>query len=392
MPSLFVMPTMQLCGNAGWATGRLAADRVLRCDGHTRGATLWANGIVEREWDDPIAALRWLGERAANEDAPARWIGYVSYEAGRLFERFDADPRPDSGTPLFCFGRCERLLDIEAATDAPPLVKVARSCFTKEQYLDAVRRVIRYIEAGDVFQVNLSQQFSAPFSGSAWDLATRMNDATPAAFGGCLDFGDHAVVSNSPELFFEVGSDRVIRTRPIKGTRPRLPGMENELLLSKKDEAELNMIVDLERNDLGRICEIGSVRVEQPRTIEAHPTVYHGVATVAAKLRSNVGFVEVLQGMFPGGSITGAPKIRAMQIIDEIEPVRRGVYCGAMGWLGTGGRMQFNVAIRTIVIRDGVATFSVGGGVVADSNPVEEFEETMVKARAMLGGLNARVE
>ncbi|MBV8782496.1 MAG: anthranilate synthase component I family protein, partial [Phycisphaerae bacterium] len=225
-----------------------------------------------------------------------------------------------------------------------------------------------------------------------WTITRRLREQAPARYGACLDFGDHAIVSNSPELFIDVDTQRTIRTRPIKGTRPRQLGMERELLDSAKDAAELNMIIDLERNDLGRICQIGSVRVEQPRMIEAHPTVYHGVATVSAKLCDDVGFVEILRAMFPGGSITGAPKIRAMQIIDELEAARRGVYCGAIGWLGSGGVMQFNVAIRTIVIRDEVATFSVGGGIVADSEPDAEYEETIVKAKAMLTALNARIE
>jgi anthranilate/para-aminobenzoate synthase component I len=163
--------------------------------------------------------------------------------------------------------------------------------------------------------------------------------------------------------------------------------MSDELMRSVKDEAELNMIVDLERNDLGRVCEIGSVRVTEPRTIEAHPTVYHGVASIEAELRPDVSFVDVLRAMFPGGSVTGAPKIRAMEIIDELEPQRRGPYCGAIGYLSVDGNIEFNVAIRTIVAKGDTAYFSVGGGVVADSKPAEEYEETLVKARAMMGAL-----
>ena len=257
--------------------------------------------------------------------------------------------------------------------------------------MNAVGAVVRYIAAGDVFQVNLAQQLTVSHAFDPWTIAARLQQATPGRFGACLDFGDHAVVSNSPELLVRVEADRTIRTSPIKGTRERLPGRDRELMDSEKDAAELNMIVDLERNDLGRICEIGSVHVEQPRSIEAHPTVYHGVATVAGKLRADVGFVEMLRAMFPGGSITGAPKFRAMEIIEELEPVRRGPYCGAIGWLGAGGVMQFNVAIRTMVIGGGVTRFSVGSGIVADSEPQEEYAETILKAKAMLRALNAWV-
>jgi para-aminobenzoate synthetase component 1 len=163
--------------------------------------------------------------------------------------------------------------------------------------------------------------------------------------------------------------------------------MEEQLRDSDKDQAELNMIIDLERNDLGRICKTGSVRVTQHRAIERHPTVYHGVATVEGVLRRGVGFVDLLRATFPGGSVTGAPKIRAMQIIDELEPVRRGPYCGAIGYLAADGSMQFNVAIRTMVSKDGLVHVPVGGGIVADSDPAAEYEETLVKARAMFAAL-----
>jgi anthranilate/para-aminobenzoate synthase component I len=202
-----------------------------------------------------------------------------------------------------------------------------------------------------------------------------------------LDFGDFGLISNSPELFLRVTPDRRVITRPIKGTRPRLPGMEIELRDSLKDQAELNMIIDLERNDLGRVCEVGSVRVSEPRSIEAHPTVYHGVATVEGKLRPEVTFVDLLRATFPGGSITGAPKIRAMQIIEELEPVRRGPYCGAIGYVAPDGTMEFNVAIRTMILKDGMVHVPVGGGIVADSDPREEYEETLVKSRAMFAAL-----
>jgi para-aminobenzoate synthetase component 1 len=163
--------------------------------------------------------------------------------------------------------------------------------------------------------------------------------------------------------------------------------MDIELRDSLKDQAELNMIVDLERNDLGRICEVGSVKVVEPRVIEAHPTVYHGVATIEGILRPEISFVDILRAMFPGGSVTGAPKIRAMQIIEELEPVRRGPYCGAIGYLASDGSMEFNIAIRTMIVKDGLVHIPVGGGIVADSDPEAEYDETLVKARAMFDAL-----
>jgi len=164
--------------------------------------------------------------------------------------------------------------------------------------------------------------------------------------------------------------------------------MDTELRNSIKDQAELNMIVDLERNDLGRICEVGSVKVTEPRVIEAHPTVYHGVATIEGTLRRDVGFGDILRAMFPGGSVTGAPKIRAMEIIEELEPVHRGPYCGAIGFIAPDGSMEFNIAIRTMIVKDGLVHIPVGGAIVADSNPEEEYEETLVKARAMFDALS----
>ena len=267
-----------------------------------------------------------------------------------------------------------------------------RSTFTRNQYLAAVGRTIEYIRAGDIFQVNLSQRFTAALSQEPLAIYHRLIDASPANYGGLLDFGDYALICNSPELFLRVMRDpetghRRVTTRPIKGTRPRREGMEAELRDSVKDAAELNMIVDLERNDLGRVCRTGSVKVTQPRTIETHPTVLHGVATIEGVLRDDVSFVDLLRATFPGGSITGAPKIRAMEIIDELEPVRRGPYCGAIGYLDSEGTIEFNIAIRTMIATNGRIHIPVGGGIVADSDPAAEYEETLVKARAMFAAL-----
>ena len=192
---------------------------------------------------------------------------------------------------------------------------------SRPEYLNAAKRVIEYIRAGDVFQVNLAQRFTAGLRRQPAEVYQRLLEQARAAYGAYLGYEKFALLCNSPELFLRVTPDRRVITRPIKGTRPRGPGMESELRRSPKDQAELNMIVDLERNDLGRVCRIGTVQVTEPRTIEAHPTVFHGVATVEGILREDVSFVDLLRATFPGGSITGAPKIRAMQIIEELEPL-----------------------------------------------------------------------
>ena len=373
-----------------WAMPPSRATHLLRCDGFDTPAQLVDATGVHAEWDDPLAALRWMAE---NFPAPGRWVGFLSYDLGRRFEALPSRVVDDLYLPLFAFGfhphekikvplsreRSERFTLTHAKS-----ARCARgSTLPRDTYLDACGKIIGYIRAGDIFQANLAQRLSFDFFAKPQAVYRRL---PPAAYGGLLDFGDFALLCNSPELFLKVDGRRVT-TRPIKGTRPNAPGMVDELLRSEKDAAELNMIVDLERNDLGRVCEIGSVRVTRPREIEIHPTVLHGVATVEATLRPGVGFVDLLAATFPGGSITGAPKIRAMQIIDELEPVRRGPYCGAIGYLASDGSMQFNVAIRTIITANRLAHVSVGGGIVADSDPLAEYAETWTKARAMLAAL-----
>ena len=255
-----------------------------------------------------------------------------------------------------------------------------------------MRKAIDYISAGDVFQVNLSQRFTAALTEHPSRIYDRLRRDAPAVYGAYLDHLDYALLCNSPELFLRIERDpesglRRVITRPIKGTRARGAGLDYQLRDSEKDQAELNMIIDLERNDLGRVCEIGTVKVTQPRIIESHPTVFHGVATIEGLLRPDVTFVDLLRATFPGGSVTGAPKVRAMQIIEELEPTRRGPYCGAVGYIAADGSMEFNIAIRTMVVADGLVHMSVGGGIVADSDPIAEYEETLVKARAMFAAV-----
>jgi anthranilate/para-aminobenzoate synthase component I len=365
---------------------------VLRCNSAANGATLVdANGVHKR-WRDPLGALAWLEEQL-NQDGNSqqRWVGFLSYDLVRLFEELPILAEDELGLPLFIF----TLHDVSAppSRSVPKLETTSRelsSTLSKSKFEAAVTRAIDYIRAGDVFQVNLSQRYSCGATAQPVEIFRRLQTRSPALYGACLSYEDFALISNSPELFLRIerkGASRTVLTRPIKGTRPHAPGKELELLNSLKDQAELNMIVDVERNDLGRICEIGSVKVVEPRSIESHPTVYHGVATVAGKLRAQISFVDILRATFPTGSVTGAPKIRAMQIVEELEPVRRGPYCGAIGYLGPGGEMEFSVAIRTITIKSGLAYVPVGGGIVADSDPAAEYEETLVKARAMFDAL-----
>jgi para-aminobenzoate synthetase component 1 len=269
----------------------------------------------------------------------------------------------------------------------------------RECYLGAVNRIKRYIRDGDVYQVNFSQRFEPSFAGRSLDLFHWQNRYNPSGYAAYIDAGNFQIVSASPEMFITV-QDGMIRTKPIKGTRPRLVASDSDaatlnsrhyhdLLTSDKERAELNMIIDLERNDIARVCKPGTLRVMQSRTIEACPTVYHAVATVGGELRRGITFIDILKAMFPGGSITGAPKIRAMEIIDELEPTARGVYTGSIGFVGLDGTVCLNIAIRTVIIARGRAFVQTGGGIVADSDPQAEWDETMTKARALLAGIRA---
>ncbi len=268
------------------------------------------------------------------------------------------------------------------------------SNFTRPAYLAAIRRTKDYISAGDIYQVNLSQRLSAPLTTSPWQLYDRLARENPSPFAAYFRTPDATIISCSPERFLQVRG-REVETRPIKGTRPRGATPEEdarlaqELLSSEKDRAENVMIVDLERNDLGRVCEFGSVHVPELFAIEQYATVHHLVSTVRGRLRPGATALDCLRESFPGGSITGAPKVRAMEIIEELEPTRRGVYTGAIGYLCFSGDMDTNIVIRTIVIQNGLAHFQVGGGIVADSVPEAEYQETMDKARALTRALAA---
>ncbi|MBI2914314.1 MAG: anthranilate synthase component I family protein [Firmicutes bacterium] len=267
------------------------------------------------------------------------------------------------------------------------------SNFTRDSYCRAVDRAKEYIAAGDIFQVNLSQRFVAPLGRlGQFQLYRRLRSITPAPFGAYLNPRGFSIACASPERFLRVNG-RYVETRPIKGTRPRGSTracdevLRRQLLGSPKDWAEHVMIVDLERNDLGRSCTYGSVSVPEFVVCESHPTVFHLVSTVCGELCKEASPVQCLRRSFPGGSITGAPKVRAMEIIDELEPVKRGIYTGALGYLGFNGQMDLNIVIRSFLLYQGLAYFHAGGGIVADSVAEAEFEETIDKARALFAAL-----
>ncbi len=269
------------------------------------------------------------------------------------------------------------------------------SNFSREVYLERVGKMREYIREGEIYQANLSQRFRASFQGSGAALYRRLREVNPAPYAAYLNFGDEEILSSSPERFLRL-DDGVVNTRPIKGTRPRGANVQEEesfreeLAASEKDRAELLMIVDLERNDLGRVCKPGTISVKTLFGLETYASVIHQTATVEGRLEEGRDAIDCIEAMFPGGSITGAPKIRAMEVIDELETENRGVYTGAIGYIGFDGRADFNIAIRTMRISDGELSFNVGGGIVWDSDPKSEYEETLHKARSLFEALGAK--
>ena len=283
------------------------------------------------------------------------------------------------------------------ASSPAPTPMAATSNFSREDFIARVEQAQRYIRAGDIYQVNLAQRFTAPLSCSGWEFFLRLAAVSPAPFSGYLDCGGWQLVSSSPEMFLRLSGSHVV-TRPIKGTRPRASDptrdaqLTYELQTSAKEMAELVMITDLMRNDLGRVCEYGTVNVPELVRLERYPQVQHLVSTVEGRLRDGVTHFEAFAKCFPGGSITGAPKIRAMEIIDELEPVTRGPYTGCLGYLGFNRESQLNILIRSAVCREGMAHYHAGAGIVADSLPDAEFEETLAKAAGFMRALPGLVE
>ncbi len=354
------------------------------------------------------------------------WVGYIPYETGTLLEGIPPAGKGEKNPRLrfalydsaAIFDHQKRIWQL-VAVDLPGSISSSSDRLDKleklltngghdrgesnlmaptslpqanlshEKYLDNVRRAIRYIAAGDIYEVNLTQRFTTKTNAAPLDLYLRLRQANPAAYAALLNWGEQAVLSSSPELFLDVSPAGEVVTRPIKGTRRRSDSRTDDkinrmkLAESEKDLAELNMIVDLLRNDLGKVCEFGSVQVVAAHDVEDHPTVHHLVSTIRGQLRSGVSAVELLRASFPGGSITGCPKIRAMEIIRELEPTPRDVYCGSIGYIGLDGRMLMNIAIRTMFYDAGELHIYAGGAITADSNPEAEYQETLAKAEGM---------
>ncbi|CZQ86289.1 anthranilate synthase component i signature [Trichococcus palustris] len=266
----------------------------------------------------------------------------------------------------------------------------------KEQYLRAIDTIKDYIRSGDIYQANMTQRFQCKTNESPYALYNKLRTINPAPFAAYLDFGSGHLLSSSPERFLQIRQGKV-QTRPIKGTLPRGATEQEDransqqLFESEKDRSELLMIVDLMRNDLGRVCKTGSVQVTELFHIEPYSTVFQLVSTVEGELEEGVHAVDCIKLAFPGGSITGAPKIRAMEVIDEIEPTQRNAYTGSIGYIGFNGDADLNIVIRTILQKDDDAYFQVGGGIVWDSDPESEYQETIVKAKALMEALHAEL-
>ena len=358
-----------------------------------------------------------LGPRGDGPPEP-RVVGYFSYDLARVIERLPGGPPPGEGPPdlwLAAYGAVARWRgdgagelagpdpDARARLAArlagppapmlPPRFGPLVADDADDHYRARVGRVLDALAAGEAYQVNLARRLVARVTapGDALALYAALAEVAPAPYGALLEPDGFAIISGSPERFLAQVGDR-IETRPIKGTRPRTPGAAAELAAAAKDGAEHLMIVDLERNDLGRIAQAGTVAVDALGYVVELPALYHKVSRVSARPRAGVGYAALLRATFPGGSITGAPKVRAMQLIDELEPVRRGPYCGAIGYFGAGGAFELAIAIRIGVVRGGALAVHVGGGIVADSTPDGELAETEVKAagwRAALARLAA---
>ncbi len=415
VPALGLVPGVDsfvLLDGDGWGTRILAFDpeRVLSVEG-------------ESPFEE-IRSLLTLGEypEGCLEGHPAArptLFGYLSYDAARSLESLPNLAENDLRMPVAQFIVPRYVIGagpegtwasvpvgesadfilralrqsapfLEAAPAAPAgTLQTAQSTLGREGYMQAVERVKEYVRAGDVFQVNISQRFEVSFDGDPLKLYGALRRRNPSPFGGMVSFPGVVVVSSSPERLVNL-SGRYASTRPIAGTYPR--GAGASLLLDPKERAEHAMILDLERNDLGRTAAYGTVRVEEFMTTETYSHVVHIVSEVAGELAEGRDAVDLLAGMFPGGTITGCPKVRCMEIIEELEPVRRGLYTGSFGYLSLdGSAMDMNIAIRTILLEDGSAYAQAGGGIVADSIPSREYRESVVKAAALLECLGARV-
>ena len=356
-------------------------------------------------------------------------VGYFSYDIARHFEKIPTIAVDDLNIPEIYIGftdevivfdhdekilkiiiclkrddnygygveRLNKLVSAITSRQSPVIshqmtARNLKSNMTKSKFTNMVKRAKEYIREGDIFQANLSQRFEAEFEGDPWEFYKRLNEINPSPFGGYINFDDMSIVSASPERLIKING-KYIETRPIAGTRPRGRSSQNdialskELLLNEKERAEHIMLVDLERNDLGRVCKYGTVKVDELMTLESYSHVWHIVSKVVGELKDDVKFIDILRACFPGGTITGCPKVRCMEIIEELEPVRRGIYTGSMGYIGYDGRIDLNIIIRSALVKNGKIYFYAGAGIVADSNPEKEYEETLFKAEAIMEAL-----
>ncbi|MFO8044838.1 MAG: aminodeoxychorismate synthase component I [Halomonas sp.] len=417
------------CGRPASPAGRfdiLASDPLATLEIDDRGHL---SGVPEVAGLSPFAAQQVLLDRLETEVPDSELpflgglIGYWSYDLGRLLEPVGEQTQPAVALPASRVGLYDWALIQDHARGESWLVASAERRqqvlgwlaqptpalddfrltapfageLSRADYLQRFAAVQRYILSGDCYQINLAQRFSAPYAGDLWNAYCRLRGATPTPYAGFMAWptarGEQAILSLSPERFLEC-RDGQVETRPIKGTRPRGETPEtdrslaDELTVSLKDRAENVMIVDLLRNDLGRVCRPGTVRVPQLCGLESYANVHHLVSVVTGELDANRRPLELLAAAFPGGSITGAPKVRAMQIIEELEPSRRSAYCGSLGYVDVRGRMDTSIAIRTVVADEGRLHLWGGGGLVADSVGEAEYQETLDKIRHLMSALN----
>lgn len=396
-------------------------------DGHSRLTGDSLPPLPQPLMSDSFALQQWLLEqldiRPPDTSLPftSGLMGYWGYDLGRDAQEVPSKrPRPAPlpsariglydwaividhwlETATLVASEARRRQVLEWLEVPPPSAEpfTLNSAFTAElarhDYLERFERVMDYIRAGDCYQINLAQRFSATYQGDEWLAYQRLRMATPTPFAGYMAWDGQAVMSLSPERFIQASEGADVETRPIKGTRPRGETQEEDLAFAKalqssdKDRAENVMIVDLLRNDLGRVCQPGSIQVPKLCQLESYPNVHHLVSVVRGRLTHHHSPLALLKAAFPGGSITGAPKIRAMQIIDELEPCQRSVYCGSLGYVDLRGNMDTSIAIRTVLADHGTLHLWGGGGLVADSDGDAEYAETYAKIRHLIQALGA---
>jgi para-aminobenzoate synthetase component 1 len=359
---------------------------------HNHILSFTENQITSQLSGDPLEQINQkMQETSASSQKSSGWIGYVSYEAAKYILEYKNIIFMDTKMPEIWFAyypeiRRDNILIPKAS---PKRHRTMTDSQTQSHYQEKIATAKKYIHEGDIYQVNLSHRFTTEIPIDPFELYRRQREVCPAPYSAYLDIGNHHILSSSPELFFEI-TNGIITTRPIKGTIPRGKTPEEDhynrhsLTHSEKDHAELLMITDLERNDLGKICEYGSVTVTEHAKLETYSHVHHLVSTITGKLKKNVTPFQSLLALFPGGSITGAPKKRAMEIIQALETTPREVYTGAIGYITDDGDTQFNIAIRTAYTEGKNLHFHAGGGITADSDPKSEWDETCTKAKGFI--------